>query len=196
MSYEAYKSFYEKRGIRNEKDYNKYYKRYQELKEKHVKLKTPKRRELEWVDVPLRPYRKLPNKKEWETWVHIPTLSHWLWYMRYAKKMGYIFVDWVKPECYIDMMYRLFNKDQTVIKHWDFMEIGTLDEYKYLENPPYLFDVVPLNGDQLLSLQPSPSCLKRTTIDSEISSLMKLIEENSTQTTNWETNISQVNLLN
>ena len=194
MSYEAYKSFYNKRWIETEEQYNEYCDMYNKLKEKYSGDKVPNWQQIEWVDVPLRPYRKLPSKKDWDIWVHIPTLSHWLWYMRYAKKMWYIFVDWDKPACYIDMMYWLFNKEQTVIKHWDFMEVWTLDEYKELKEPPYLSDVVPLNGDELLSLQPSPSCLKRTTIDSEISSLMKLIEENLTPITNWETNISQVNL--
>lgn len=188
MSYELYKSFYEKRDIKDHIDYINYCTRYNQLKAKHKKLWTKDRRSLEWIDVPLRPYRKLPTKKEWNIWVHIPTLSHWYWYMRYAKKMWYIFIDWVKPEAWIDMAYRIFNKENTVIKHWDFMEVWTLDEYKELVKVNYSSHLILSNEDLFYSFPQSTSCSNVTTqTDSETSLSTSNTNENYIQTTNWET---------
>ena len=59
MSYELYKTFYEKRDIKDQLDYINYCIRYDQLKAKHKKLKTKDRRSLEWIDVPLRPTRSM-----------------------------------------------------------------------------------------------------------------------------------------
>ena len=109
--------------------------------------------------------------------------------------MWYIFIDWVKPEAWIDMAYRIFNKENTVIKHWDFMEVWTLDEYKKLVKVDYISHLILSNEDLFYSFPKQTSCSDATTqTDSETSLSTNNTNESCIQTINWE--ISQDELSN